>query len=104
MDYHVTHRHCTLSDEEHRAARHAADHFRKFNANILRVDAIFDGHLNATSEFTCEYTVHIQGHTVVAKDTADTFLKAIHEAAAKIERQLVKLKERSEPARNNNRT
>ncbi|MBU3741059.1 MAG: ribosome-associated translation inhibitor RaiA [Candidatus Kapabacteria bacterium] len=99
MDYHVTHRHCELSSEEHEAAKKAAEHFQKFHGNILRVDAIFDGHLNATSMFSCEYTVHIQGHTIVAKDTADTFLKAIHEAAAKIERQLVKLKGRSEPAR-----
>ena len=99
MDYHVTQRHCSLSTQELEAAKSAAEHFLKFNHGILRVDAIFDGHLNATSTFTCEYTVHVQGHTVVAKDTADTFLKAIHESAAKIERQLVKLKGRAEPTR-----
>lgn len=99
MDYHVTQRHCALSAEELAAARSAADHFSKYNHGILRVDTIVDGHLNATSTVTCEYTVHVQGHTVVAKDTAETFLKAIHQAAAKIERQLVKLKERAEPTR-----
>jgi ribosomal subunit interface protein len=95
MEYHVTHRHCAISSEEHQAAEAAAKHFTKFHDGIMRVDVIFDGHL----QNMCEFNVRVQGQNVVSKESADTFLKAIHDAAAKIERQLVKLKERNQPSR-----
>lgn len=95
MDLHVTHRHCTVTDEENLAASTAAQNFKKYHDGIIRVDVIFDGHV----QNECEYSVRVPGHTLVAKESADTFLQAIHIAADKVERQLAKLKGKQQPSR-----
>ena len=88
VDIHITTRHCTLSDIEHQAAIGAAMHFEKYNSSIIRVDAIVEeGPLTKS----CEYTVKIQGHLIVAKESAPDFAKAIHYASHKIQRQLTKI-------------
>jgi len=41
---------------------------------------------------TVEFTVHLQGTTLVAKESTDDFQKSLHEAAEKIVRQIKKYK------------
>ncbi|MCU0331698.1 MAG: HPF/RaiA family ribosome-associated protein [Candidatus Kapabacteria bacterium] len=88
MDVHVTARHCKLSSEEHDAAVLAAQQFSRYHDGIIRVDGIFENGVDKT----CEYTVRLQGHTIVARENSESFGKSIHEAAHKIVRQLRKLK------------
>lgn len=95
MDIHVTARHCKLTDDEHKAAVDAALHFEKFHDNIIRIDAILD----EDTHKSCEYTVRVHGHTIVARETTGEFTKAIHDAAEKVVRQLRKLKTRMEAPR-----
>lgn len=88
MELHLTARHCKLNSDEHAAATEAAKNFAKFYDGIVRVDAVFD---EATHK-SCEYTVRVQGHTIVARESAENFFTAIHEASHKVVRQLRKLK------------
>lgn len=96
MDVHITTRHCQLSDEEHAAAVKAAEYIDRFYPNILRLDLIA-GH-DAGQKFA-EITVKVQGHVIVAKESAAEHIKAIHDAREKVARQLKKLSERQSDTR-----
>ncbi len=90
MDVHLTARHCKLQPEEQAAARAAALGFAKYIDGITRVDGIFD----ATTSKSCEYAVRVHGHVIVARNEAEGFEKAIHDAAHSVIRQIRKLKTR----------
>jgi ribosomal subunit interface protein len=90
MDVHLTARHCKLQPDEQAAARAAATSFTKYIDGITRVDGIFD----STTAKSCEFAVRVHGHVIVARNDADGFSKAIHDAAHSVIRQLRKLKTR----------
>ncbi len=96
MDVHITTRHCQLSDEEHTAAVKAAEYLDRFHPSIIRVDVIAGE--DAGNKFA-EFTVKVQGHTVVAKEQAAEHVKAIHDAREKVARQLKKLSDRQNDVR-----
>jgi len=91
VDIHVTTRHCTLTDLEHQSAVHMAEHFGKYNSEIVRVDAIIE---DSSHTMSCEFTVKIPGHLIVSKESASDFGKAIHDAGQKISHQLMKIHEK----------
>ena len=96
MDIHITTRHCTLNDEEHEAAVHAAEHLSKFYPKIFRVDVVASEEAGIKE---AEFKVSVQGHTVVSKEQNSEHIKAIHDARDKVERQLRRLNERQQDAR-----
>ena len=96
MDIHITTRHTQLNDEEHDAAVQAAEHLSKFHPKILRVDVIASEESGIKE---AEFTVRVQGHTLVAKEKNAEHMKAIHDARDKVERQLRRLNERQQDAR-----
>jgi len=91
MDVHITTRHNKLSDEEHDAAVKAAEHLERFHGQIMRLDIIAseEGDMKHA-----EFTARVQGQTIVAKEKATEYTKAIHDARDKIERQLKRLNDR----------
>ena len=97
MDVHIQARHCNLTQQEHDAAVQAAEHLMKYHDNILRVDII------ATEEAgrkEAEFSVRIQGQTIIGREHAADHGKAIHDARLKVGRQLVKINERKRTIRN----
>jgi len=91
MDIHITTRHCQLNDEEHDAAIRAAEHREKCHPKIIRVDVIASEEKGLKE---AAFTVPVQGHNIVAKETGDDHIKVLHDAGAKVERQLKKLNEK----------
>lgn len=91
MDIHITTRHCQLNEEEHDAAVRAAEHLEKFHPRIIRVDIIASEESGIKQ---AEFTVRVQGHTVVATEEGSDHIKSIHDARDKVERQLKRLNER----------
>lgn len=88
MDIHITTRHCTITDAENENAVTAARRFEKFNQNIVRADIVFE---EVPLKKSCEITLRIHDHLLVAKEIAPDFSKAVHDAGLKIERQLSKI-------------
>ncbi len=88
MDIHISNRHCTITDAEYENAVNAALRFEKFNLNIVRANILFE---EVPLQKFCEITVRICDHLLVAKETAEDFTKAAHDAGLKIERQLAKI-------------
>lgn len=88
MKTNVTFRHLKTHPELHTAALDAADNFVKFHDQIISTDVVFkDDNVK-----TVEFTVHVQGNTLVAKESSDDFNKSLNDAADKIIRQLRKWK------------
>lgn len=88
MDIHISNRHCSITDAEFENAVNTARRFEKFNLHIVRTDILFD---EVPLKKFCEITVRIHDHLFVAKETADDFTKAAHDAGLKIERQLARV-------------
>lgn len=88
MDIHISNRHCTITDAEYDNAVTTVRRFEKFNLNIIRTDVLFE---EVPLKKFCEITVRIHDHLLVAKETADDFTKAVHDAGLKMERQLAKV-------------
>lgn len=96
MDIHVHTRHCKLTEEENDIAIEAAKGLEKYFTSIVRADAFFsEDHGTKISEFK----ISVQGHTIVGKEEAATFTKAIHDTAENVKRQLVKLNEKQHDVR-----
>ncbi|RPI69745.1 MAG: ribosome-associated translation inhibitor RaiA [Ignavibacteriae bacterium] len=96
MDVHITTRHCQLTDEEHQAAIKGAEYLDRFHHHILHVDVIASEDAGIKN---AEFTVKVQGHVVVAKESGDDYVKAIHDAREKVARQLKKLSDRQNDVR-----
>lgn len=89
MQTHVTFRHFKAQHPElNNAAHEATQSFTKYH----------DGIISAMVEFindnvkTVEFTLHLQGTTIVAKDSSDDFHKSLNEASDKVVRQIKKYK------------
>jgi ribosomal subunit interface protein len=88
MDIHIKTRHCEITDAEYDSAVNAARRFEKFNHNIVRTDILFE---EVPLNKSCEITLRIHDHLLVAKEVAADFSKAVHDAGLKMERQLSKV-------------
>jgi putative sigma-54 modulation protein len=84
----VTFRHFKSQAELHDAALEAAERFEKFYSGITSTDIIFKNEANKVVEFT----VRVNGNTLIAKESSDEFNKSLNEAADKMIRQLRKWK------------
>lgn len=88
MKTNITFRHLKSQPELHDAAILAADNFNKFHDQIISTDVVFKN----DNEKTVEFTVRVQGNTLVAKESSDDFNKSLNDASDKIIRQLRKWK------------
>ena len=86
----VTFRHVNTQPELQEAALEAAERFEKFYNGITSTDIIFKNEVDKTVEFT----VRVQGNTLIAKETSDEFHKSLYVASDKMIRQLQKRKEK----------
>lgn len=92
MDIHISTRHYDLKELEYQLASDSAAGFEKYSTKITRVDVVVQGEPIGAS---CEFTVKLNGHIVVAKVAHDETTKAIHDAALKVHRQLSKIHEKA---------
>jgi len=90
MQTRVTFRNVESNDALKDAAKEATDKFEKFSDDIISADVIFN---NDNKKFA-EFTVHVKGDTLVAKEGTDDFIKSLNEGGDKIIRQIRKRKEK----------
>ncbi|MCR4417975.1 MAG: ribosome-associated translation inhibitor RaiA [Ignavibacteria bacterium] len=64
----------------------------KFNDNIHKADVILSYQRAHDSVKTAEVVLHLNGNSILAKESTDDFKKSIDLAVNKLERQLTKLK------------
>lgn len=88
METTLTSRHFKAGIELHDFAIATADSFGKYHDHILTTEVVLT---NEKSKMV-EFNVHVKGHTVVASDESDDFMKSVAHAGEKIIRQLQKLK------------
>lgn len=88
MKTQVTFRHTNTDPELHEAAVELAKKFTRYHDNITGTQIEF---INDSGKVV-EFTVNIQGNTLIAKASSDDFLKSLNEASDKIVRQLKKKK------------
>ncbi len=97
MQTKVTFRHFKGNHPElHATAEELAGSFERFHDGIISTNVEFINDV----EKTVEFTVHMQGSTLVAKESSDDFHKSLHEASDKIIRQIKKHKTKITSARN----
>lgn len=82
------------------AAIAAAENFRKYYDKIISTNVEF---INDTGKVV-QFTVHMNGSTLVAKETSDDFHKSLSEASDKIIRQIQKWKTKQFNKRTDNST
>ncbi len=71
-------------------AMQAAEHFEKFHNSIISTDIEF---INETDKIV-EFTLFVQGKTLIVKESSDDFKKSLGKAEDKMVRQLKKYKEK----------
>ena len=90
MQTQVTFRHLKSRTDFREEATEAMNKFEKFSDTITSANVEFIAeNLNIV-----EITVHTNGKVLVVKDQSDDFMKSLHEAADKMNRQLRKQKEK----------
>lgn len=88
----VTSRHGSVSERMEDYARKKAERLPRFNDQISRIEIIVEGPHEAPE---IELVVHLDNHEhMIAGEKSDHFNAAIDGAVAKMERQLVKAKEK----------
>jgi putative sigma-54 modulation protein len=88
----VSSRHGEVSDRMADYAREKAGRLPRFNDQISRIEVVVDGPHDAPE---VEVVCHVDNHEhVVGKDKSEHFHSALDGAVQKVERQLVKAKER----------
>ncbi len=88
MKTNITFRHLKTQPELQSAALEAAESFSKFNDQIISTDVVFKN----DNDKTVEFTVRVQGSTLIAKESSDDFNKSLNSATNKMVRQLRKWK------------
>jgi ribosomal subunit interface protein len=88
MKTNVTFRHLKSEPELYDSAIELANSFEKFHEDIMSTDVIFTN----DAQKSVEFTVRVQGSTLVGKDSSEDFHKSLSEASDKIVRQLRKWK------------
>jgi putative sigma-54 modulation protein len=92
MEIKVTARHFDAKPALREDAINAAKKFEKFYSNIVSTEVILSFEKMHDSIKVAEFVVHVQDHTLVAKESSDDFMKSIHDGSEKMVRQLTKLK------------
>lgn len=88
----VTSRHGHVSERMEEYATKKSERLQRFHDRLTRIEVIVDGPHEAPD---VEMIAHIDGHgTLVAREHDEHFSHAIDRLAAKMERQLVKAKEK----------
>jgi ribosomal subunit interface protein len=90
MKTQVNFRHVKSDPELQTAAIEATKKFEKFYDDIISTDVVF----KEDAGKIVEVIVHVQGNTLVAKETTDDFYKSLNEGIDKMVRQLKKWKEK----------
>ncbi|GIV55403.1 MAG: hypothetical protein KatS3mg040_0171 [Candidatus Kapaibacterium sp.] len=85
----ITSRHFKAGEELESLVREALEHVRSFHDGIIGADVVLERANNACS---AEFVLKLTGKTLVAKETAEDFFKAIHGAREALVRQIRKLK------------
>jgi len=75
----------------HEAAMDASSRFQKFHDGIISTSVDF---INEAEKIV-QFTVHIQGHTLVIKESSDEFGKSLAVAEDRMVRQLKKAKDKA---------
>ncbi len=88
MKTNITFRHLKTQPELYNAALEAAQSLNKFHDQIISTDVVFKN----DNDKTVEFTVRVQGSTLIAKESSDDFYKSLNSASDKIVRQLRKWK------------
>jgi ribosomal subunit interface protein len=94
MEFKFTARHFDAKPDLREAAADAAAKLQRFYANIVSTEVILSyekAHANDSIK-VAEFIVHVQDHTLVAKEESGDYYKSLHDGAEKIVRQLTKLK------------
>lgn len=88
----VTCRHGSVSDRMQEYATTKAGRLARFNDQISRIEVVVDGPHEAPE---VEMVVHIDHHDhIVARERSDHFNSAVDRLVAKLERQVVRAKEK----------
>ncbi|MCX7930298.1 MAG: ribosome-associated translation inhibitor RaiA [Chlorobi bacterium] len=85
----ITSRHFKAGDQLESLVREALDHVRSFHDSIIGADVVLERHNSLCS---AEFVVNVNGKTLVAKESAEDFFKAIHGARESLVRQIRKMK------------
>ncbi len=88
MKTNVTFRHLKSHPELHQKAIDVAESFDKFLDQIISTDVVFW----KDQDKMVEFTVRVQGSTLVAREGSESFQKSLNEAGDKMVRQLRKWK------------
>lgn len=91
MKTQVTFRHFKTNTSLQDAANDSASKFERFYDGITSTDVVFTN----DNDKIVEFTVHVLGNTIVAKEGSDDFNKSLNEASDKIIRQLKKWKKKN---------
>jgi len=85
----ITSRHFKAGEQLESLVREALDHVRTFHDGVIGADVVLKRGNNAS---TAEFVLNLNGKTLVAKESAEDFSKAIHGAREALVRQIRKLK------------
>lgn len=92
----ITARHFQATEELEALVREAIEHVRSFHDNIIGATVVLE---RANSTCTAEFVLHVDGKTLVAKESEEDFVKAIHAARDALVRQIRKLKTKEQRRR-----
>jgi putative sigma-54 modulation protein len=92
MNVQVTARRFKIHDSLKDYAIKEIKRLEKFNDDIHKADVILSYERAQNSLKTAEIVLHMNGNSLLAKETTDDFKKSIDLAVVKLERQIQKLK------------
>lgn len=85
----ITSRHFKAGEQLESLVREALDHIRSFHQGIIGADVVLE---RTNGECSAEFVLKLNGKTLIAKESADDFFKAIHGAREALVRQIRKMK------------
>lgn len=92
MEIKVTARHFKAREEVRENAIALAEGFEKYYEGIISTEIILSFEKTSEHIKIAEFILHVNDHTIVAKESSEDFEKSLHIAAEKVVRQLQKLK------------
>lgn len=89
----VTARHATYSDALKQTARDKAQHLEHYFDHLTKLEVVLDR--DGVKGYSCEMIAHaVRGQVIVCHAVKDSALAAVDVVVNKMERQLIKFKER----------
>lgn len=89
----ITSRHFKAGEQLESLVREALDHIQSFHDNIIGADVVLERN---NTHCSAEFVLKVNGKTLVAKESAEDFFKAIHGAREALVRQIRKMKTREQ--------